>query len=164
MAEEKTHWKSQLNYEYLGAYSLPDGKDIVVKILSVSKETIKGAQGETQECLVAKIENNKPMIINKTNAKTIQKLAGSPFLEDWRGLLIQLYSSKVKAFGDVTDALRIRDVKPQPVKVDVTEPIKKLNECKTLAELQSTFLALPKNIQGVSDVIALKDKLKTTLK
>ena len=27
-----THWKTQFNYDYLGAYSLPDGKDIILTI------------------------------------------------------------------------------------------------------------------------------------
>mgnify|MGYP000112125353 CR=1 FL=1 len=28
-----THWKTQFNYDYLGAYSLPDGKDIILEIM-----------------------------------------------------------------------------------------------------------------------------------
>ena len=30
--EHLTHWKNQFNYDYLGAYSLSGGKDIVLTI------------------------------------------------------------------------------------------------------------------------------------
>ena len=30
--EHLTHWKNQFNYDYLGAYSLPDGKDIILTL------------------------------------------------------------------------------------------------------------------------------------
>ncbi len=32
-----THWKTQFNYDYLGAYSLPDGKDIILTIRETKK-------------------------------------------------------------------------------------------------------------------------------
>ena len=34
-----THWKTQFNYDYLGAYSLPDGKDIILTIRETKKRT-----------------------------------------------------------------------------------------------------------------------------
>ena len=53
-------------------------------------------------------EHKKPMICNVTNAKAIEKLARSAYTEDWVGQRIQIGVEKVKAFGDIHDALRIR--------------------------------------------------------
>lgn len=108
----KTHWKKLTNPDYLGAYSLGDKKEEVIKILSVSKEMVKGTGGTSQECIVAKVHNNKPMILNKTNCKIIQKMTGTPFIEDWKGLSVTIYVAQVSAFGDVVDALRVRSKLP----------------------------------------------------
>ena len=36
-------------------------------------------------------ENVKPMIVNSTNAKTIEKLYKTPYIEEWKGRKIQLF-------------------------------------------------------------------------
>ena len=70
--EHLTHWKNQFNYDYLGAYSLPDGKDIILTLKETKKEMVTGTNGQKSECFVAYFhENAKPMILNKTNCKTI---------------------------------------------------------------------------------------------
>lgn len=48
-----THWKTQFNYDYLGAYSLPDGKDIILTIRETKREQVVGASGKKEECFVA---------------------------------------------------------------------------------------------------------------
>ena len=59
------------------------------------------------------------MILNRTNSKAIEKVAGSGLVQDWVGTQVTLYVEKgVKAFGEVVDALRIRDKKPSKVKMD----------------------------------------------
>ena len=110
-----THYKKLMNPDYLGAYALDPGKDLVVTIRSVANEMIIGADGKKEECIVARFHERdiKPMILNATNCKTITKLAGSPFIENWQGMKIQLFVEKVKAFGDVVEALRIRPFKPK---------------------------------------------------
>ena len=108
-----THWKKLTNPSYLGAYSLDDGKDIVLTIREARQEGVVGSDGKKEECIVCYWqENEKPMILNVTNCKVIAKLAGSPYIEKWPGTAVQIGTEKVRAFGTVTDALRIRDVKP----------------------------------------------------
>lgn len=112
---EKTHWKKLNNYDYLGAYSLMTGdntSELVVQIESVAQEVVTGPNNKKDECLVAKLKGQKPLILNATNAKTITKLADSPYIEDWIGLKMTLYVAQVKAFGDTVDALRIRPTAP----------------------------------------------------
>ena len=110
----KGHWKKQFNYEYLGSYSLDGKKEIIVTITKSAQEKVTGQQGRKEECFVVYFkEFDKGMILNRTNAKAIEKVAGSGLIEDWMGVQIILYVEKgVKAFGDVVDALRIRDKKP----------------------------------------------------
>ena len=114
----QTHWKKLYNPDYLGAYSLEPGKDIILTIANVKNEIIMGTDGKKEECMVMRFSNNeKPMIINATNAKTITKLLQTPYIENWSGHRIQIFADKVKAFGDVVEALRIRPTLPKPINV-----------------------------------------------
>lgn len=112
--EHLTHWKNQFNYDYLGAYSLPDGKDIVLTIKEMKKENVVGANGQKSECFVAYFhEGAKPMILNKTNCKTIEKLFKTPVIEEWVNRQIQVGSTRINAFGEMTDCLRVRPFAPK---------------------------------------------------
>lgn len=112
---EKTHWKRLINPDYLGAYSLPVGQDMTVVIESVGKEIVIGTGGKKDECTVARIQGNKPMILNNTNCKTIAKLYGA-YIEDWTGKPITLFASTTKLAGDTVECLRIRPVVAKPQK------------------------------------------------
>ena len=82
----ETHWKKLINPDFLGAYSLDPGKDIVLTIGQVKKEIVTGAGGKKEECIVCHWqENEKPMILNVTNCKTIAKQTGTPYIERWAG-------------------------------------------------------------------------------
>lgn len=114
MSGQLTHWKKLNNPNYLGTYALEPGKDMVLTIQSVREETVIGADGKKEQCMVMRFsESVKPMILNTTNAKTINKLTGTPYVEQWAGQKIQIYSAEVKSFGEVVDALRIRPFAPQ---------------------------------------------------
>lgn len=110
----QTHWKKLQNPDYLGAYSLNPGEDLILTLAAVRQEKVTGADGKKEECMVARFrENVKPMILNVTNCKTIEKLYKTPYIEEWSGRKIQLYAEKVKAFGDIVEALRIRPFVPR---------------------------------------------------
>ena len=108
-----THWKKLTNPDYLGTYRLEDGKDIILTIDRVQVETVTGPDGKKEECMVCHWqEREKPMILNSTNAKMIQRLLKTPYIEEWRGHRIQIGAEMVKAFGEIVDALRVRDFLP----------------------------------------------------
>ena len=114
--EQKTHWKKLTHPDYLGAYAIEKGRDLVVKISKVVEQKVTGADGKSEMCVVAHFSEpagTKPMILNKTNLKTIEKLFSTPFIEDWAGKSIALFSTPVKAFGETVDALRIRPIAPK---------------------------------------------------
>lgn len=109
----KTHWKKLTDTKYLGAWDLGD-KDMIVRITEVRQEMVKDNKGKEEEVLVAYLDGGvKPWILNKTNCKSISKALGSPFVEDWAGQKVQLYSDKVAAFGDIVDAIRVREFNPE---------------------------------------------------
>jgi hypothetical protein len=110
----KTHWKKLTNPDYLGAYALQPGEEKILTIRSVSNEMVVGTDGKKEECQVAHfMGQEKPMILNKTNMKTIEKVYKTPYVEDWAGKKIAVYTEKVKAFGEIVEALRIRNKIPQ---------------------------------------------------
>ena len=113
MASQKHHWKEALPGEYLGAYSL-NGQDMVVTIQTAAKEIITGANGKKEECLVLHFkEQIMDMVCNRTNAKTITKVLGTPFLEDWGGKKIQLYPTTTRFGGEIVECIRVRDKAPR---------------------------------------------------
>lgn len=113
-----THWKKLANPEYLGAYAFEPGEEKIVTIRSVGRESVTGSGGKKEDCTVIRLYDEKPMIVNTTNAKAIQKLLDTPYIEEWAGKSIILKTMKVQAFGETTDAVR---VKPQLPKVPVCE-------------------------------------------
>lgn len=103
----KTHWKSLINPDYIGAYSLGDAGDLTVTIDYVQTEEITSTGGKKEHCTVAHLVGNKPMILNVTNSKSIGKLYGN-FIEDWAGKQITLYATTTKMAGEVVECLRVR--------------------------------------------------------
>lgn len=118
---ERTHWKKLYNPDYLGAYALDPGKDLILTIQEVKREVVTGTDGKKEECTVVYFAERgyKPMILNATNAKTIQKIYKTPYIEEWKGKKIQLFADKVKAFGELVEALRIRAYVPKPAEQSV---------------------------------------------
>jgi hypothetical protein len=107
-----THWKKLTNPKYLGSHDLQPGQKVKLTIESIVKEMVKDQNGKDGECIVANIKGTKPMILNKTNCKIISRIYDTPYIEDWVGKQIVIYSAKVKVAGDIVDALRVEAVKP----------------------------------------------------
>ena len=105
-----THWKKLTNPNYLGAYAFDQGEEKTVTIESVSEEPVTGSDGREADCMVLHFKelNVKPMILNRTNAKTIEKITGTPYIEEWKGQKIILVVRTVTAFGSEVDAVRVK--------------------------------------------------------
>lgn len=163
--EQKTHWKKAFNSNYLGVADLPNYKDIVATIKYVKLEEAKGTKEGGLKNIAHFVENIKPMILNVSNSDAVRKLAGgSRFIEDWKNVKVQIFvQENVRAFGTVTDALRIRPYSPK-VKLDNSEALAHLNACNTLEELRTAYESLSKDLQRDLQVINLKDTLKHKLK
>lgn len=118
---EKTHWKKMTNPNYMGDYSIPEGCDLIATIDYVRKEKVTGVGGKTEEEVVCHFsDGNKPLILNKTNMKTIQKIYHTPYIEDWAGRKIQIFYDPTVKFGrETVGGLRIRDFVPAQQKVSL---------------------------------------------
>lgn len=140
METSLTHWKKLHNPNYLGAYSLDVGKDMILTIQTVKKELVESAKSE--ECTVIYfLENVKPMVLNATNSKQITKIYGTPYIEEWEGKKIQLYAAKIQAFGDEVEALRIRPKVPVLKKKPFTPKHPKWSAAKKALDSRNTTLA-----------------------
>lgn len=111
----KTHWKKVVSDpNYLGEADFFEGEEKIGTIARVvQSEKVQTAEGKSEKAVVYFQEKLKPMILNVSRSKAIEKVAGSPYFEDWVGVPIQLYIEHgIKAFGDVVSAVRVRDRKP----------------------------------------------------
>ena len=118
----ETHYKKLINPDFLGAYSLEPGQDMILTIKSVGKEVITGAGGKQEECIVCRwVENQKPMILNVTNCKTISKMLKTPYIENWAGHRVQIYATTTRMGCETVECLRIRDKEPEDAKIACEE-------------------------------------------
>ena len=161
-----THWRKMTNPDYFGSHDLVqnDGSfgQITVTITSVAQEKVKGADGKDSLCIVAKTAETKPIILNKTNCKTITKVLGTPIIERWAGQRIVVGVERVKAFGDVTDAIRVKATKPTPeTPKDYTKQIEAINACADMPSLVALWQSF--DAETKSAMLSYKDSRKTQL-
>lgn len=99
------------NPNYLGSWDLEDlqNREAVLTIETIRDEEVVN-DGRKEICTVLHWTDKtyKPMIANVTNKKTLCKLFKTKDTERLKGKTIIIGIDKVKAFGDIHDALRIR--------------------------------------------------------
>jgi hypothetical protein len=161
-----THWKKLTSSDYFGSHDLfvDDNKysEAIVTLVKVEKKKVKGADGKDSECIVATTNETKPIILNKTNCKTITRLFQTPAIEKWAGRKVKIGVDKVKAFGDMTDALRVRnEVISDAPKPTYEAEMKAISEAKDLNELSALWNAL--DAGGKAVCLSIKDSRKTEL-
>ena len=114
----KTHYRKAFKSPYLSA------ADIVgPTILTISHVTLSGDETKKTKDIfntayfaekeLRKGEQLKPMILNATNSKIMNKLTGSHFLEDWVNVPVTIFVDANVRFGrDTVEGLRISPKKP----------------------------------------------------
>lgn len=123
--ENKHHYRNVFKSDYLGSADLEDfteqGTKLVFTIREVKQEKQAKVAGKKIDANIAYfVENIKPLVLNATNSKTVKSFArtkehpnGSPFVEDWKNLVIELYvDDNVQMKGEKTQGVRIRPVQP----------------------------------------------------
>lgn len=113
----KTHWKKVVSDpNFIGEGDFQEGEEKVLTIDRVNaSETVTTAEGKSKKAVVHwKEPGVKPMILNVARSKSIEKVSGSGYFEDWPGTAVQLYIEHgIKAFGEVVSAVRVRPYKPR---------------------------------------------------
>ena len=168
----KTHIDKLRDPKFLGGWDLQDenGKtvDMVVTIKEVKSELTFNQKSQSEESVITVyFEECKPIILNSENRKTLKKVTDTGFIEEIAGKKIQLTTKRIKAFGEWWDAIRI--VKKAPTKdsakdVDIEKCLTSLRSSKDLDELASKWIALSDKEKKTPEVLAEKEKLKSTLK
>jgi len=130
---EKTHIRT-VNPEankYMGEWDLPlqnnGEKKLTIKSVGKVEVLINGTTKKESKIAVYFNEHKLPMILNATNRAAIISSVKSPYIEDWVGKIVLLYREVgVKAFGKVTDCIRIRPVAIQSMIERAKEKIENL--------------------------------------
>lgn len=149
------HWKNYLDKDYLGSHHLEDGEEMILTIAKFDgEENVQTAEGKKVKQVLYFKEDVPKMIMNITNGNTISALYGT-HPENWIGKKIQVHSTKVKAFGEMKSALRVRDSIPT---LPISDYEEKLKKAKNLQELKEIWESLP--VQSNEQLIKLKDKMK----
>jgi len=149
----------------MGAWSLPNGLDMIVTIARVEKATIKGERGrEDVRPIVFFSEFKEPMVLNVTNGKTIHAILGSEYVEDWTGGKVTLYVAKNIRIGhgaETVDGLRVRPTAPKidkkremQIKINNAFKIYKgEDKSQVLAELKSLKESGKDSIENLQDIL-----------
>lgn len=137
----KTHWKKLRNPDYLGAFDFQPGEERTVTVREVKADTVKSAEGDSTCTIIHFIEPYKPMILNASNGKMLEKLFETAFIEEWRGRQFKLVVKKVKAFGELVDALRVKNERVARVLPPLVLGSKKYIACKERYDADKSVLA-----------------------
>lgn len=107
-----TDYRRLYDSEYIASWDLE--KDTTLTVAKVVGGEVGGQQGRpvTKKPIVYFQEAKKPMILNKTNGKTIAAMYGKD-TEQWVGKKITLYVGQCDVAGETMDCLRIRPGVPK---------------------------------------------------
>ena len=103
------------NPNYLGSWDLDEmpNREVTRTVEKIVDEKVI-ANGQAENCTVCHWTDKafKPMILNVTNKKRICRLYKTKDTEKLKGKAVTIQTERVKAFGDIYDALRIKPVIP----------------------------------------------------
>jgi hypothetical protein len=111
--EGKTHYRKVFNSPYLSSADIV--KPTTLTIARVTQEMDKTKKTKDMLNTAYFVERElrpgeklKPMILNATNSKTMDRVTGSPFIEDWNNVRVTVYVDKDVKFGrDTVEGLRL---------------------------------------------------------
>ena len=108
MSDQKTHWKKNFDYRFLSGDELKG--EVVVTIERIVTEEVFNPSSNSKEKALAVyfVGKKKGVVLNKTNAKAIVKVTGSPYQEDWIGKKIIIYPKSGKFFGEEMQVVRVK--------------------------------------------------------
>lgn len=126
MVEQKTHYRAVFDSPYLSSQDIVE--PTILTISNVRQEIDKTKKTKDmfntayfKEKELRPGEELKPLILNATNSRTMKKLTGSPYIEDWQNVVVTVYVDNAVRFGrDTVEGLRIATERPRLKKPDLT--------------------------------------------
>lgn len=117
-------YPSYKNYfkNFLGGWSFENGKrTLTIKDVGEQEMYDQETGGKKVEPVIWFEEEQLPMVLNVTNGDAIAKVLGTGDWSRWIGGRIIVGTEKVRAFGKVTMAIRVKDEKPEPAETYICE-------------------------------------------
>ena len=108
--EKKAHWRKLMGKEFLVGEEL-GGKPVTLTVKEVKQQELTSARGAETKITCSFMETDRKIVLNTTNCKKLTELSGSGFIQDWVGLKVVWHTERITAFGNTTDALRIKELK-----------------------------------------------------
>lgn len=136
MQVSKTNWQKLkgLDNNYLSVVEFDDGqgglKDLVLEIEDVKQEEVTSNKGRKETKTVVLFKGAKPLILNKTNAKTISAVLRSEYIEDWQNKKIKLFYNPDVTFG----RKKVGGIRVRPERVEEEKPELKCTNCQKTIE------------------------------
>jgi hypothetical protein len=90
-------------------------KPIVATISNVGMETV-GQGADQKRKPVLHLEDEKPMVLNRTNFETLADAFGDS--DEWVGRKIRVYATRTQYAGKAMDGLRVEPIVPKPALKD----------------------------------------------
>jgi hypothetical protein len=116
--ENKTHWLSSPNKNYLGHWDLPENEDLILTIKSAGFEEVINPtvrENHPDRIKLKKVihwveKGYKPLIVNQKNSMAIYKSTSTRYIEDSIGKKLQLYIGQDRSpqSRDLVDCVRVR--------------------------------------------------------
>ena len=130
--QNKTHYRKVFDSPYLSAADIVEPVVLTIRCVQVKADKTKKTKDQMNTAYFAEREIRageplKPMILNATNSKMVAKITGSPFLEDWNGVTVEIYVDHNVRFGrETVEGLRIRPAAIRPQKRELTPDNQKM--------------------------------------
>ena len=128
--EKGIHWRTTAKALHCGVEMLPEGKDIeyiLIKYIEYKDKVNIAGRMETNKAIAYFEENpytKLPMVLNATNCKRLEKLSGTPYLNELKNFPVRLTKEKCRDVqdGGETVGLRISKLPPKKPLLAVLSP------------------------------------------
>ncbi len=120
MDKDKTHYRKAFNSPYLSSADIVSETSLIIAKVILELDKTNKTQNSFNTAYFTEKELRsgeplKPMILNATNSKTMFKITGSHFIDDWINVQVVVYvDPSVKMMGDVVGGLVLKKVPEKP--------------------------------------------------
>lgn len=124
---EKTHYRKAFDSPYLSSADIVEPTVLTVHHVTLEGDKTKKTKDlfNTAHFVEKELrpgEKLKPMILNASNSKTLKRITGSAFIDDWKNVPITVYVDPNVRFGKETvEGLRIRPEAAQRKRGPITD-------------------------------------------
>lgn len=113
IVKDKTHYRKAFNSPYLSSADIVGATTLTISHVILSGDQTKKTKDifNTAHFVESEIrpgEKLKPMILNATNSKALAKITNSPYIDDWKNIVVVVFVDNNVRFGrNTVDGLRI---------------------------------------------------------